>query len=482
MPQPHHSNLKLPISDAPPLVMHIDLNSCFATVEQQARPLLRGKPVVVTNRGPRSSHLSAESDFFSRNGRRRASSTVTEYHREKSFSAPRESGQAELGLAGADSVRRSWEYTCVVAASIEAKARGVKVGISLHDAKILCPDIICVETDPPKYHYVYQKLVEIMRSYSPNVTMKSIDEGVIDFSGTTNVINTRPLTDIGYEIKQRLKDEVGIWMRCNVGIAPNRFLAKQAAGLHKPDGLDVINYHNLRATLSKLKLTDLTGIAERNQARLNSAGIMTPLQFLDAPADLLRIRVFRSVCGEDWYQRLRGYEVDNQEWDTKTVGRQYVMDEMRPSADSVFNKLMYLCETTAVKLRYKGLAARGIFVYVRYASGDYWYERRKFKTLFFTNAEVMRRASLLFNRRPLDNWPREIGVSCYGLESSNKDQISLLEEINKEVWLTEAVDKINSEFGEFTITMASSLEGKGVVKQKIPFGSTRYFELLCNRA
>jgi DNA polymerase-4 len=256
---PRLSTIQLPVNDAESLVMHIDLNSCFATVEQQARPLLRGRPIGVTN--------------------------------------------------------RKTEYTCVVAASIEAKAQGVKVGMSLHDARILCPDIICVETDPPKYHHVYQILVNIMKSYSPNVTMKSIDEGVIDFAGTTKVINTRELSQIGYEIKQRLKDEVGCWMRCNVGIAPNRFLAKQAAGLHKPDGLDIIDHSNLRKTLKELKLTDLTGIAERNEARLNSAGILTPLQFLDTSAEVLRRRVFRSICGEDWYKRLRGWEVDDHEWD-----------------------------------------------------------------------------------------------------------------------------------------------------------------------
>ena len=142
----------------------------------------------------------------------------------------------------------------------------------------------------------------------------------------------------------------------------------------------------------------------------------------------------------------------------------------------------YLCETTAMKLRYKGFAARGMFVYVRYVSGDYWYERRMFKTTFFTTAEVLRRAFLLFNHRPRDTYAREIGVSCYALEPSTMNQVSLLEEVNKEVWLTEAVDRINREFGEFTITFASSLPAKGIVKQKIPFGSTRYFELLCNRA
>ena len=73
-------------------------------------------------------------------------------------------------------------------------------------------------------------------------------------------------------------------------------------------------------------------------------------------------------------------------------------------------------------------------------------------------------------------------MTCYGLEPSNINQISLLEEVNKETWLTQAVDTINAQFGEFTITMAASLDAKGSVKQKIPFGTTRYFELLCNRA
>lgn len=423
---PQTSRLHLPLNTESPQILHIDLNSCFATVEQQARPLLRGRPVGVTN--------------------------------------------------------RNTEYTCVVAASIEAKQRGIKVGMSFHDAKALAPDLVMVESDPPKYHFVYQKLVDIMKSYSPNVTMKSIDEGIIDFHGTRSAVNTRDLVDIGYEIKKRLRNEVGPWMRCNVGIAPNRFLAKTAAGLNKPDGLDVIDAGNLRRTLSKMELTDLSGIASRNEARLNAAGILTPLQFLDAPADILRRRVFKSVCGEDWYKRLRGHEVDDHEWATRTIGRQYVMDSLRPTEEQVRARLAYLCETTGMKLRYKNCAARGIFVYVRYASGDYWYERRMFKSSFFSNAEVHRRATLLFNQRPRGEFEREIGVSCYALTPSNIDQVSLLDEINKETWLTEAMDTINAQHGEFTITYASSLRAKGIVKQKIPFGTTRYFELLLNRA
>lgn len=423
---PFNISNRVDINSETPQIMHIDLNSCFATVEQQARPLLRARPVGVTNR-------------------------IT-------------------------------KYCCIIAASYEAKSRGVKVGMRLDEAKLLVPDLIMIESDPPKYHYAYQVLVAIMLSYSPNVTMKSIDEGVIDFHSTRQNINTATLVDIGYEIKQRLRLEIGCWMRCNIGIGPNRFLAKQAASLHKPDGLDVISHKNLKQTLSTLRLTDLTGIAERNQARLNAHGIFTPIQFLEADPELLKRRVFKSVCGEDWHKRLRGHEVDDNNWSTKTIGRQYVLEDKRPTQEVILSRMAYLCETTGMKLRYKAMCARGIMVYIKYETGDYWYERKMFKSTFFTNAEIYRRTLLLLNQRPMDNYPREIGVSCYALSPTNKNQLSLLEEVNKETWLTEAVDCINEQFGEFTITHANSLTSKEIVKQKIPFGSTRYFELLCRRA
>ena len=414
------------LNEAEPQILHIDLNSCFASVEQQARPLLRGRPLAVTNR-----------------------LTVN---------------------------------ACVIAASYEAKSFGVKVGMRLSDARELAPGLITIETDPPKYHFAYKQLVRIMKSYSPKVTMKSIDEGVIDFSGTRAYINKRPLTVIGYEIKRRLHDDIGPWMRCNIGIAPNRFLAKTAASLHKPDGLDVITYKNLRKTLSTLSLTDLTGIAERNEARLNACGIHTPLQFLDADPQMLKSRVFKSVIGEDWHQRLRGWEVDDHEWSTKTIGRQFVMDDYRASDEKVRSRLAHLCESTGLKLRHKGFCARGVAVYIRYKSGDFWHTRKAFKSSFFTNAEIYRRATLLFNQHPRLDYIVELGVTTYLLQPSNSNQMSILEEVNRDIWLTEAVDEINRRFGNYTVTFAGSADAKGKIKQKIPFGSTRYFELLIQEA
>lgn len=421
--------LNLPLNNDAPQIMHIDLNSCFATIEQQARPLLRGRPVAVTN--------------------------------------------------------RLTPYCCIITASYEAKRQGVTVGMRFDHAKRLVPDLIMVETDPPKYHYVYRKLTNIMKCYSPNVKMKSIDEGLIDFTDTREHINNRSLEDIGHEIKQRLRDEVGCWMKCNIGIGPNRFLAKTAASLHKPDGLDVITHKNLREVYKTLELTDLTGIAEHFEARLNAVGIMNPIDFLDAPSSVLRRLVFKSICGDDWYKRLRGYEVDNVNWQTKTVGRQYVLEKRDLPFNAILKRLHYLCETTGMKLRYKGKEARGVYVYARMTDSSKWYARRMHGSSFFLNEDVYQRAVKLFSQIPQDQKTaiREIGISCYGLSDSNRSQLSIFDELmNKERWMGEAVDRINGRYGEFTMHSADTLDVKGIVKQKIPFGGTSYFELLCRRA
>ncbi|MEO5499340.1 MAG: hypothetical protein ABIR46_02485 [Candidatus Saccharimonadales bacterium] len=414
------------LSTEKPLVMHIDLNSAFATTEQQAHPGLRGVPIGVTNR------LSKE--------------------------------------------------CCILAASVEAKTLGIKGGMRRSDALALCPNLILLETDPPKYHQVYEKLITIMKDYSPNIKMKSIDEGIIDFHGMEPVMKGRSLEDAGYEIKQRVKDDIGGWMKINIGIGPNRFLAKQAAGWHKPDGLDVIDHRNLMEYYGQIELTDLSGIAERNQARLNACHIMTPLQFVGAKEYALKKQVFRGINGTYWYRRLRGYEIDSNDTHLGMVGRQWVVKN--PSKDSQYlnSCLSYLCETTGMKLRYKAVEARGVCVWARLQSGEQWHAKRMYKTTFYTNQEIYRRALEQFNVRPLGETVQTLGIYCYGLTPSSRSQLSLLENIEKQDWLTKAMDEINDAYGAFSIHSATTIEGKNVIKQKIPFGGTEYFELLLKRA
>ncbi len=400
-----------------PLIMHIDLNSCFATVEQQARPKLRGKPVAIVN--------------------------------------------------------RRTDKTAIVTASYEAKAKGVKVGMKLREAKILCPDLVALESDPPKYRHVYHKLLNIMRDYSAHVTMKSIDEGIIDFHDTSDDIAGRDLVAIGYEIKQRLKDEIGVWMRCNVGISTNRFLAKTAAGLHKPDGLDVITSQNIREVLGELKLTDLTGIAHRNEKRLNSVGIYTPLQFLDADVVSLQKVVFKSVVGEWWYRRLRGFEVDDVETKIGRVGRQYVLERFDLSRDEIVQRLHHLCESVGSRMRSQGLAARGVYVYAKTADRQYWHSSTLSPLPFFSDQSIFTQALQLFDRAPDEL--KEIGIHCYELVAGDTSQLSLFaDEISRERRVVETIDEINKQFGERTIHSADTLNTGIYVKTKIPFGSTRY--------
>ena len=400
-----------------PLIMHIDLNSCFATVEQQARPLLRGKPIAIVN--------------------------------------------------------RRTEHTAIVTASYEAKAMGVKVGMKLKEARTLCPDIIALESDPSKYRYVYHKLLDIMRDYSAHVTMKSIDEGIIDFHNTTADIAGRDLVEIGMEIKQRLKDEIGVWMRCNVGIATNRFLAKTAAGLHKPDGLDVLTSQNIKETLGEMKLTDLTGIAHRNQKRLNSVGIYTPLQFFDADVTTLHKVVFKSVVGEWWYKRLRGWEVDDVETKMGRVGRQYVLERFDLTHTEILQRLHHLCESVGSRMRTQNVAARGVYVYGKTLDRTYWHSSALTPLPFYSDQSIYAQAQHLMAKAP--DGLKEIGIHCYELVPIENDQISLFaDQITRERQVVDAIDDVNKRYGERTLHSADTL-GTGIyVSQKIPFGSTRY--------
>jgi DNA polymerase IV len=234
---PNHNN---------PMIMHIDLNSAFASIEQQAHPHLRNRPVVVA-----------------------------------AYSTPN---------------------ACVVAPSIEAKRFGVKTGCRVRDARLLCPDVIVLTPDPQKYRDFHIKFKKLVMDYSPDVVPKSIDEVVINFSSLRNL--NPNLSEIALDIKKRINKEIGDWLKVSIGIGTNRFLAKTGASLHKPDGLDVITHENLKKVYETLKLIDLCGINTRLQARLNVDGIYTPLDFYYADQQRLK-KIFKSILGYYWFMRLR---------------------------------------------------------------------------------------------------------------------------------------------------------------------------------
>lgn len=404
--------------------MWIDLNSAFATAEQQAHPSLRGKPIAVTNR------LSPE--------------------------------------------------CCMLAVSYEGKALGIKTGMRRSEALKLYPTLVVLETDPPKYRYIYERLFALLREYAPFVQMKSIDEGVIDFSDTPLAGNTAGLVATGHKIKERVRQEIGDYITINIGIAPNRFLAKTAANLHKPDGLDVIDADNVLQTYASLELEDLTGIAAQYGKRLRGYDITTPLEFAQTDKDTLEKLVFRSSNGVKWYKRLRGYEVDAEPTNLTMIGRQWVVHQPTSDEEYLRSCLHFLTETVGIKLRFREKAARGVCIWLRFRGGGGWQLKHLAPHSFYTNDALWEHAEHLFAQRPKHMVVQAMGIYTYKFEALAAEQTSLLRDIARQAALSKAGDVINNRYGRFAVVSADSLQGRKLIKQKIPFGGTAYFDLLIN--
>jgi len=222
-----------------------------------------------------------------------------------------------------------------------------------------------------------------------------------------------------------------------------------------------------------LKLKGLTGIADRNEERLSAVGIYTPLEFLDASPETLHRMVFKSICGEQWHQRLRGWEVDDVPHPLKTAGRQYVLESNSLSREQIVKRLHHLSEAVGRKIRSQKKAARGVMVYAKSYDRGYWHARRMAELPFSSDKAIYSVARQLFLNAP--DKIKEIGVTCYELCDDNDPQLSLFgDQIAEEIRLTTMMDEINNRYGERVIHSADTLGTNNFLKQKIPFGSTRY--------
>ncbi len=417
--------MRLPLNHSRPLIMHIDLNSCFATVCQQAFVHLRGRPIVIA-----------------------------------AYASP----------AG-----------CIVSPSIEAKRLGIRVGMRVRDARLICRDVIVRTPDPPMVRDVHMKFKRIFGDYTPTVIPKSIDEAVLDFHDMEYVLK-RDLTDVALEIKKRLRTEIGEWISCSIGIGVNRFLAKTGASLKKPDGLEVIDHERIRDVYAALSLTDLCGINTRFEARLNAAGIFTPLQFLDASADTLRYDVFQSIVGVQWYQRLRGYEVDGVEFARKSFGQDYSLGKKTEDASELARILMKLCEKMGRRLRRSGNGAYGIHVAVLYADYTFWHRSHKGHRLLYTTRDLYQSALLVFNSQPIRKVVAKLSVSCHDLAPHEVAQETLFDTgIGKADCVSDALDAVNNKYGEYTIVPAVMMGMSDLALDRIAFGGVRELEDLYDR-
>lgn len=390
--------------------MHIDLNSAFASIEQQARPHLRGKPVVVA-----------------------------------AYSTPN---------------------ACIVAPSIEAKKLGIKTGFRVRDARLICPGVTVLTPDPQKYRDFHIKFNKLVNYYSPDVTPKSIDEVVINFSSMENL--NPDLVKIAKDIKKRINLEIGDFLKVSIGIGTNRFLAKTGAGLNKPDGLDVITHKNLPEVYKNMELIDLTGINTRFQARLNAHDIFTPTDFFNADQIVLK-KVFKSILSYYWFVRLKGYEVDDFKSSTKSIGNDYALYLPTDSKRELARLLMKLTEKTGRRLRHQMLSARGVRLGLIYNDFSYWHKSKTFSEPLFTTEEIYKKIMYLLNLQPDKKPISKVSIACFDLIKDNKDQLNLFDE-GRGRKLQSAMDSVNDKYGEFVLSPAIMMGMDSLILDRIAFG------------
>ncbi|MFH2232350.1 MAG: DNA polymerase IV [Patescibacteria group bacterium] len=282
------------------------MNSYFASVEQQANPKLRGRPLGVC---------------------------------------------AYLHNSG-----------CVIAASIEAKQLGMKVGMRVRDARAICPQAVFVQNDPPKYRAVTSRVFSILHELTDRIEHYSIDEAFLDLTGWY-----RDAAEAAWamsRVRQRITNEVGEWLRCSIGIAPTRFLAKTGSNFRKPNGLTIIDTNNLDEILSQLNLQDLNGIGPQTHKRLERAGIHSPLELKNYPVANL-IRLFGKQGFYLWC-KLHAMEFEKvqlkEELPPKSIGHSYCVPDCANDEGKIAAILTRLTERAGRRMRKEGLFAGTVSV------------------------------------------------------------------------------------------------------------------------
>ena len=405
--------------------LYLDLNSYFASVEQQEQPHLRGRPIAV---------------------------------------APVESPSGTI-----------------IAASYEAKAFGVRTGHKVREARALCPELILTPARHELYVAYHEAIVAEVWRHIPVTAVCSIDEVACRLLDNEN--DPVGAMALGVRIKAGVCAAVGDQLRASVGIAPNRLIAKMACDMQKPDGLTLIEAHELPARLAGLPLSDIPGIGRKTAARfavrgLHRIGDYTALGANDAAG------VFGSVLGSRLWWRLHGQDFPDAPAQSKSVGHSHVLGPQARDAESVRLVARRLLMKAASRLRRGGFVTTRLVLGARLESGADW--RREGRVMATADSFALIDALG-------ELWPhlarhlvetgarvRTIGVTAADVRAAAGDQPSLfaalppsdpLARAARTPRLSEAMDRMNARFGKNAVTLGPLVGGRADhVGAKIAFG------------
>ena len=382
-------------------ILHVDMNAFFASCHQAENPAWRGKPLLVAG-DPKKRH----------------------------------------GI--------------ILTASYEARKYGVKTGIPVWQAKKLCPQGIFVPPDHGLYLSYAEKILEIMRFYTPLVEPFSIDEAWLDVTGSVRLFG--PAAEIGRTLQQRIREEVKI--SCSVGLAPNKFLAKMASERQKPNGFTVIMPADVEKILWPLPVEEMVGVGHKLAPALKEMGVETIGRLAAMPKHLLTARF--GVIGEVLLKLANGEDdspVDPHALDkVKSIGHSVTLPRDLCDPEDIARVLLDLSELVGRRLRRGGYSARTVTLTVK---DQNFVSTTRSRTLPGPTVltETIYETALSIYRTHYEPWRkvRLLGVSVSNLQEKEEGRQLALWYGNEEkrARLTEAVDTLKDRFGDYILRRAS---------------------------
>jgi DNA polymerase IV len=412
--------------------LFLDLNSYFASVEQEENTALRNRPIAV--------------------------------------------------------VPAMVDTTCCIAASYEAKAFGVKTGTQVGEAKRLCPELVLVEARHELYVSYHRRVVEAVEACVPVASVRSIDEMACELIG-----REQPLLaamDLAHRIKSAIREKVGGTIRCSIGLAPNRYLAKIASDMEKPDGLMALTHDLLPDALLGLTLRDLVGVGSSMEKRLIRHGIRSMAELLALTPDQLR-QTWGSVQGERLWHWLRGEDFHDAELEyPKSIGHQHVLPPEFRTPEGAYAIAHKLLHKAAMRLRMQKLWAARIELGLRFAvpkeaahskhnSGipqQSWSEQLRLVECQDSQT-LIEGLQKLWPMRPIGTMfqkPFLVSVTLRDLVPDALHTLSLFSGLEEEVergQLASTMDRLNHKYGTETLYFASMHLARAAAPTRIAFQS-----------
>lgn len=376
------------------VILHVDMNSFYASVEQAHDPSLKGKPVAI---------------------------------------------------AGNVKERRG----ILVTSSYEARSFGIYTTMTVGEALKKCPQLLLLPPDFPKYRAASAAMFSILRSYTDLVEPVSIDEGYLDI---TELSKQQHAPDVALEIQQRILNELDL--PCSIGIAPNKFLAKTASDMKKPMGITILRKRELADKLWPLPVIEMHGVGESTARKLNEAGILTIGDL--AKADERQMQHTLGKNGARLCQRANG--IDNRAvdpdsiYDTKSVGNSTTLPRDETEYYILKETFQKLANSVAERLRAKYLAGTTISIQIR---DNQWHNQTRSKSVrnAIQNADdIFDMAWDLFMTHWDERPVRLLGVTVSNVvdQAESTKQLSLFnyEQHVKDEPIINLVDKLEKKFGK----------------------------------